>query len=401
MFTTSTLAVFGLAAICSAHVHMNTPVTYANSMDNAPLDASGSNYPCQQASGALTKQGASTSMALGSTQPLSFTGSAVHGGGSCQISITYDTAPTKDGVFKVIHSIIGGCPMANINGNNGNDPNQVSPTKYSFQIPDNIPTGEATLAWSWVNRIGNREFYMNCAPVTITGSPSKRDEGLETRNATQLAERDTTALDALPDMFVANIPIIDGSCDTIEGQDTQYPNPGPSVEYMGQPANRAAANPQCHAAAGGSSPSPSAAPASSAIVAPSAAPSIPGGVFVTAGAASPTTLATSATAAPTVPSSVASVEPTPVAPAAPVGTGLKVSDGALTGACTTEGSWNCMGSNSFQRCASGTWSVVQQLAGGTKCTTGQSAVIDMVATKKRRAVRFSNEHVRRNIRNTS
>jgi hypothetical protein len=52
--------------------------------------------------------------------------------------------------------------------------------------------------------------------------------------------------------------------------------------------------------------------------------------------------------------------------------------------------WNCIGGSSFQRCASGAWSAVQQLAAGTSCVSGQSATINMVVTKKgkRRALRF-------------
>lgn len=56
-------------------------------------------------------------MPLGSTQQLAFIGSAVHGGGSCQVSITYDQNPTASSTFKVIHSIEGGCPAKNETGN--------------------------------------------------------------------------------------------------------------------------------------------------------------------------------------------------------------------------------------------------------------------------------------------
>jgi hypothetical protein len=46
--------------------------------------------------------------------------------------------------------------------------------------------------------------------------------------------------------------------------------------------------------------------------------------------------------------------------------------GALTGPCTQEGLWNCLGSIAFQRCASGQWSPVQSMAAGTTCQPGQS-----------------------------
>jgi hypothetical protein len=136
----------------------------------------------------------------------------VHSGGSCQISVTYDAQPNKQSAFKVIHSIQGGCPARGVTGNAGSDASAVAPDEYEFEIPAGIPNGKATLAWSWMNKGGNREFYMNCAPIEITG-----------------AEGTTAALAALPDMLVANIAPNAG-CATTEGVDIQYPNPGNSVE---------------------------------------------------------------------------------------------------------------------------------------------------------------------------
>ncbi|KAJ2811411.1 hypothetical protein H4S07_002083, partial [Coemansia furcata] len=42
---------------------------------------------------------------------------------------------------------------------------------YTFNLPANIPaSNSAIFAWTWVNAIGNREFYMNCADVAIKSS---------------------------------------------------------------------------------------------------------------------------------------------------------------------------------------------------------------------------------------
>ena len=49
-------------------------------------------------------------MAVGVPQELSFTGSATHGGGSCQISVTLDQKPTKDSEWKCLRA-----PYAHIN----------------------------------------------------------------------------------------------------------------------------------------------------------------------------------------------------------------------------------------------------------------------------------------------
>jgi len=424
MYSTSILtAVLGLASVSSAHMLMATPVPYGKStLNNSPLLADGSDFPCKQRTGVYNAEGASNSMALGSSQPLSFIGSATHGGGSCQVSITYDQNPTKSSTFKVIHSIEGGCPIKGVAGNNGDSASAVDPDTYSFTIPTTLPTGTATLAWTWFNKIGNREMYMNCAPVTITGSSSKRseDEDLMTRNITQLMERDTAAFDALPDMFVANV---NNGCGTVDSTDLAFPAPGDSVEKDGT----ATATPVAPTGTGcgstiagasatagsGSGATSAASVATSAPVAASSAPVVSGGVFATVASSAGTQ--TSATAAPAAASSVAAspvVASSPVASvaassAAPVaspastgttGTGSAIAAGT---ACTTEGMWNCIGGTSFQQCASGTWSVVQQMAAGTTCTSGQTMAIDIVAGKPKRAIRFSNEHVRRHIHRSS
>ncbi|TVY52004.1 hypothetical protein LCER1_G007756, partial [Lachnellula cervina] len=255
-FTTSSTVVLGFAVLGSSHMMMTTPVPYGkSSLNNSPLDGAGADFPCKQRPGAFDAQGASNPMALGSTQPLKFVGGATHGGGSCQISITYDKAPSKSSKFKVIHSIIGGCPIQGVAGNNGESATSVDPSTYSFKIPSNLPTGDATLAWTWFNKVGNREMYMNCAPVTLTGASAKRDEeALEERNVTQLVQRDQAAFDALPDMFTANIQGPGIGCTTPTDHDTIFPNPGDSVESLGGPtASAAAKTPSgCSSATGGS-----------------------------------------------------------------------------------------------------------------------------------------------------
>jgi hypothetical protein len=210
-FSNAFLVAGGLATAAQAHMLLRIPAPYTSpSLANGPLAVDGSNFPCQSTGGAFV--GTATKMEKGAKQKMGFTGQAVHGGGSCQISITYDTQPNKQSSFKVIHSIQGGCPARNSAGNAGNNPAAAAPDEYEFEIPADIPNGKATLAWSWMNKVGNREFYMNCAPVEISG-----------------AEGSQAALAALPDMLVANIAP-GGTCATKEGVDVEFPNPGKSVE---------------------------------------------------------------------------------------------------------------------------------------------------------------------------
>ncbi|TAQ88654.1 hypothetical protein B7494_g3003 [Chlorociboria aeruginascens] len=387
------------SSLINAHMIMNTPAPYGKP-DNSPLSASGSDFPCK---GIPWSGGTPTTMAIGSTQPLEFTGVAVHGGGSCQVSISYDTVNSKAAVFKVIHSIEGGCPSRDATGNlPGDNAAAPDPDTYSFTIPAALPTGSATLAWTWFNRVGNREMYMNCAPITITAAASKRsdDDELLARNGTQLMVRDQAAYNALPNMFVANIG---NGCTTTENNNIGFPDAGDSVEKLNSvapvtvtDAGCLAANPTGSSGPAGTAPAGTGATSTAASSGATYSSSgLPGGVFATVPASGSTATSTAYA------SSVSSVAATSVGTSTPpVSTGTSGGGSAMAAgtACTDEGDWNCIGGSSFQRCASGAWSEVQQLADGTTCTPGISSVINM-GTK--RAIRFSNEHVRRHMLHAS
>ncbi|KAI9474940.1 hypothetical protein BX667DRAFT_478781, partial [Coemansia mojavensis] len=89
---------------------------------------------------------------------------AGHGGGHCQFSVSYDSGKT----YVVVHEVLEHCFF-----NGPSDSNTMEVTSYTFDLPDDLPSSDkAIFAWSWVNSIGNREFYMDCADVTISGSSS-------------------------------------------------------------------------------------------------------------------------------------------------------------------------------------------------------------------------------------
>lgn len=394
--TTSATLLAALAGSASAHMMLSyppplnskyNPFANSGSIDysyTAPLAADGSDYPCKGYQSDLgTSAGQPTAtFAAGEQGNITVVGGAAHGGGSCQISLSTDGAKT----FKVIQSIIGNCP---VNGE-GN---------FDFTIPSDTPAGDQVLAWSWNNRIGNREFYMNCAAVTITGGSSKREAGPEKRGV---------ALSSAPDMFVANIG---NGCSVAEGGDVNYPNPGEAV--VNNSDNPEAPSGNCgssgSSSGSGSSDSGAAASPSSSTVAEATTPAYvaplrplssdlssssisyayissnsAGGIFATVSAsvevpaATPepaTTLATS--------TSVVAATPTPEASAAPA-TPATGDSGATTegSACSNEGEWNCVGGTSFQRCASGMWSAVQSLAAGTSCEAGVAANLKMVSARR-------------------
>ncbi|KOS18099.1 hypothetical protein ESCO_002870 [Escovopsis weberi] len=160
-------SVFGLAAIVQAHMEMswpppfrskfnpNVPETSIDYSMTSPLSASGSDYPCKGYQVDFdTVQGKSVvEWQAGQTYNWTVAGSASHGGGSCQVSLSYDHGAS----FTVIHSYEGNCPL--------------QPT-WNFELPADVPTGDAIFSWSWHNNMGNREMYQNCAHVTISGGSS-------------------------------------------------------------------------------------------------------------------------------------------------------------------------------------------------------------------------------------
>ncbi|KAJ5795171.1 hypothetical protein N7457_001770 [Penicillium paradoxum] len=445
MFIQSTVmaALMGLSMV-NAHMVMTSPFPYSeDTLNNSPLAPDGSDFPCKLRENAFQAPAFETIIGIGESYPLTFKGSAIHGGGSCQVSLTTDLQPSKSSEWKVIKSFEGGCP-ANIEGNLAANPNALGASTFNFSIPDGISAGKYTLAWTWFNRIGNREMYMNCAPITVSGGASKRSpEELERRAAN------------FPSMFVANI----NGCMTKENLDIRFPQAGDYVEYAGNPANLAQEGSEaCTGAAsfggagntasssssssdsGSSSASSSgssgydsagagAAGASGADSAGSDSAGAGSAGTSSAPAGSAPTLSVSVSVASAVPSNAsADFEPAPTAaaPAPESSSESSVSEsaseygstsgsssnsssessasesdgeygstsvsssssssGALTGACSTEGQWNCISGSSFQRCASGTWTVSQPMSTGTECNAGQSAELVVAASKKARHI---------------
>ncbi|KAL0259133.1 hypothetical protein SLS55_006638 [Diplodia seriata] len=370
---TVALSLFGSA---SAHMIMNKPTPYsASKVQSSPLDGTTYAFPCQGGTDASYYKGTdATEIAAGDNTTLSFTGSAVHGGGSCQVSVTYENPPPADqSKWKVIHSMVGGCP-ASASGNiqssgtdadgrpNGEqcsgDSGDNCVKQYSIQIPKELKSGSATFAWTWFNKIGNREMYMNCAPIKITGGADSDDY-----------------YNSLPDMFVANIP---GKCTTGNGV-VDFPNPGTSVEN-GDTVDKAAigtcdsglnANGGGSGSDSGSSGSSAAGSAAASTPAAAATPaaSTPGGVFAP-GAASASYTATSMATVVVTQSSAAGAAATPATPAGSSGAAsTPASSSGDCEACSSNGSVVCIGTDSFGICNNGC-AVKQALASGTTCSNG-------------------------------
>lgn len=405
-----------LAAVANGHMILRTPTPYGkSSLNSSPLDPSGSDFPCKLRSGAFDKEGAQNVMAIGESQTLSFTGSAVHGGGSCQVALTTDLAPTKDSKWMVIKSIIGGCP-ANVPGNLPDDPSGTGASTFQYSIPDGIAPGEYTLSWSWLNKVGNREFYQNCAPVTVTGAKRKRWEP-----APKKSKRQTS----FPGLVVANLASIN-SCHSPENFEVAFANPGADVQTAGQGPYTTI---DCEVGAGGGGAPQKPTPANSgAPPAKTSQQNTYGGGFATgtegaqgkptAGASQPSGGygqpsgspsgyggfggfgGNSATATATVSPGFFADGANPVTPITTEATATATSvdtkagggqndtassSGVQTGPCANEGEWSCVDGTSFQRCASGSWSSVMQMSAGMKCNPGESSNIVMAPAKNKRS----------------
>lgn len=202
-----------LAAQAHGHMIMANPVPYGyQTIDNSPLTSS--NYPCKVTSDPATfysQDGIDNTYAAGSVQTLSFKGSAVHGGGSCQLAVTSDMQPSAETDWRVILSIESGCPSTD----------GTSVGTYNWTVPEDLAAGQYSFAWTWISKLaGQPEYYMNCAPITVTSSSSSKRSG-------ELVTR----ADDYPELFVANLDSVN-SCKTSPGTDVVYPDPGPNVEKL-------------------------------------------------------------------------------------------------------------------------------------------------------------------------
>ena len=355
MNTLTAAALVALLSTVNAHMVMNTPTPY--NLHGTPkllqVDPLGPSlpFPCQ----GLTDAVSITPLTAGTTQLVKFTGGAQHGGGSCQFSVTYDFPPPADkSKWKTIYTLIGGCPVsaagnlpvtgADQDGRAdaaqcGDDSGVECIRQFEVPIPKGLPSGNATFVWTWFNKIGNREVYMNCAPVSISGGAG--DQGF---------------FQGLPDIFMANVP---GECTTGNGV-LNIPNPGKFGKVLEQPAPGSEGS--CPKAEGvpvfegGGSGSGSGSATGTSVSSPTAS--------VSAAPVSPT--------APTT-TSVAVASPTSLVvipiPTATAGAGSGSGSGNNE-ACSTDGSIICFSTASFGICDHGK-AVAQPVAAGTTCINGK------------------------------
>ncbi|KAH8760414.1 hypothetical protein F5883DRAFT_465270, partial [Diaporthe sp. PMI_573] len=209
------------------HTLMQNPVPFPSQLkDNGPMKNDGSNWPCSGET-EFDPNGIMNIWDRGSTQHLQAMGGASHGGGSCQISVTYDLKPTVRSTWRVIHSIQGGCPIRNLTETNyGDSATTLLPDIYNFTIPDWLPLGRAVMAWTWYGRWSVPEMFMNCAPIMVLGG-----RGPNTLASLDISRDDselTAQWDRAPLMFEANNG--NGCWTANKGSCVEFPEPGESLE---------------------------------------------------------------------------------------------------------------------------------------------------------------------------
>jgi hypothetical protein len=385
----SHISILALAAsFASSHVIMVEPHPF--NLDTEPLYqtwplSADLPFPCQ---GRTQHAEQVTKVIAGTTQTVKFWGSAVHGGGSCQFSVAYGKTPPSDpSKWHTIYSIIGGCP-AEAAGNiqtTGKDPqgrengpecanetDKECTKKFNIPIPKDMQNGPAIFAWTWFNKIGNREMYMVCAPIEVVGGKD-----------------DSTFVDSLPAVFRANIP---GECTTgASGSVINFPEPGdfgkvieqgtpgsegtcakgvePNFKDDASPSEPKPEEPVSSAPAQPGSPSPP----ESAPVAPPSQPSVPvePSAPVVSSIVQPPATSIITTSTPVQETSV----PAPIdstKPESPAASGIPTWVDENYKACPADvqsGMLYCFSKTTWGICNQG-WAFVSAVAPGTKCIDG-------------------------------
>jgi hypothetical protein len=129
----------GVLPLALAHMQLSSPSPLRDPYSDrnepkdydmlSPLAKDGSNFPCKGYHLNTPLTTVATYQA-GSTYNITLRGSASHGGGSCQVSLSCDGGND----WRVINSMIGDCPLSNT---------------YPIDVPPGLHCEKAMIAWTW------------------------------------------------------------------------------------------------------------------------------------------------------------------------------------------------------------------------------------------------------------
>ncbi|KAK9693788.1 hypothetical protein K7432_013732 [Basidiobolus ranarum] len=152
----SAAVLLSLATLAVSHMEMIQPPPrrskYNPTFDETP-DYNMVNplgvYPCKGYGQGKVVQ----TVKAGDAISVKLNGIATHSGGHCQFAVSYDGGDT----FVVLSTIYNNCIIDSLD--------------YSVTIPATAGSSkDVVFAWAWINKIGYREYYMNCADIEIKGS---------------------------------------------------------------------------------------------------------------------------------------------------------------------------------------------------------------------------------------
>jgi hypothetical protein len=393
----SIAAVASFVSATAAHMIMVDPPQWKGpAVASAPLAPDGSDWPC---GGATPDETPSVTYVAGGIGFLQVMGSAAHGGGSGQMVITYDFPPTAKSEWRVLQSWEGDHPFK-VDGNYmPADPNMThEPIKFS--IPKQLPGGKAVVAWSWFNRIGNREHYMKCSTVKIESE-----------------ETNLSSLKTLPTMFRANSG---NGCTVPENVDAiAFRNPGSNLVINGNYTPTKIDCDDSIAGTGGYISSDDHNPPETKVIASpdvglQHVDSTPVDKSEKAPSYDSKTTPSSTQSAPapvyTADVGLQHVDPTPVdksekapsygqseksydsktTPSSTQSAPAPVYTGEATASTCVEGTVTCNNDNTWSICGSGRTQKIGSVPNGLTCKDGE-----IKAAHSKRSIRFSHEHMRR------
>lgn len=380
-FTTLLAASVALIPAVSGHVYITQPKMFAAHKQTEgfvlnPLEENGSNFPCQGGTpDAVVPPG--NALTLGQKAPLVFEGTAVHGGGSGQMVISYDFPPPADiNKWRVLTSYEGGHPVDNGNQNFAEGSGQKAPAT-TYTVWEFLPKGKATVAWMWYNKVGNREHYMKCATVSIGGS-----------SEILAGQMESEALKKLPTAFRAN----SNGCtlSTEEAATLKFNNPGNDVRGTGTKSSacdKTIAGTAGNRGAGGSPVKDT--PATPTTPVKPTASAKPSGKNENNNAGETAKPISSAAPTATKPATSA---PAATPTAAPVFTEKPVvkQPVPVTGGGCTEGEVVCNADGTWSQCGSGYMQNMGKTAAGMQCV--EAKMVLAPSKVKRSSVRFSALH---------
>ncbi|KAJ2794710.1 hypothetical protein H4S07_006677, partial [Coemansia furcata] len=278
-------------------------------------------------------------------------GGAPHGGGHCEFSLSYDGGNTFVVVYQVLSHCFG--------------PDQ-STRQYTFGLPSGLPSSDkAVFAWTWVNAIGNREFYMNCADVAISGgSASYTGKQMTIANHNgyptipEFSGNFNTGLEYYNNATTITVSGSGGSSSGGSGSGGQY-NGNTNAPVAHAPMSSATYSTPVSAAPIVADTSVVASPT---YMTPAGAYSSPLAISSTPPVVYSTAPQPMATAGPVVPTAL------PAPYSAPSG------DTAAAGSCSDSALRCSPSGNGYQYCLYGSWSPTYSCAPGTACKTSGSSI---------------------------